>query len=56
MNILFCSVLDTRDKLFCFNKLSTNEKKKIIKLLLNSKFYPKCSIFEKNSKNLDVYC
>lgn len=53
MNILFCSVLDTRDKLFCFN----NEwKKKIIKLLLNSKFYPKCSIFEKNSKNLDVYC
>lgn len=53
MNILFCSVLNTRDKLFCFN----NEwKKKIIKLLLNSKFYPKCSIFEKNSKNLDVYC
>lgn len=53
MNILFCSVLDTRDKLFCFNK---EWKKKIIKLLLNSKFYSKCSIFEKNSKNLDVYC
>lgn len=47
MNILFCSVIDTQDKLFCFDKLSTNEKKKqkyIIKLLLDRKFYRKCSI------------
>lgn len=32
MNILFCSVIDTQDKLFCFDKLSTNEKKKKTKI------------------------
>lgn len=30
MNILFYNVTDTRDKLFCFNKLSTNEQKKLL--------------------------
>lgn len=35
MNILFCSVIDTQDKLFCFDKLSTNKKKKNKNILLN---------------------